>query len=250
MNHVFISHADRDHLMGLFQFNQLNAREGLPVVYYPKDSGSFPSIEQFTKRFDPHVAGTVWRPIAEGEALVVKDGIEVEAIRNGHVVVAPGITKSLSYKVVQVKQKLRPELLGLSGEEIRRIILEKGKEQTTLELRNTLLGYSADTPVENLERWNHCKILIHEATFLGGADDNKIMPHSNKHSNLEEVMEMVSGLQIETLILGHFSSRYDPEQIDRKIRALCDRYAINIPVHRVLPGEVVWDVLRQKPLNG
>lgn len=60
VEHVFISHADRDHLTGLLQFNQLNAREGFPKIYYPFHCGSFPALEEFTKRFDPHVKGTVW----------------------------------------------------------------------------------------------------------------------------------------------------------------------------------------------
>jgi ribonuclease Z len=249
INHVFVSHADRDHLTGLFQFNQLNAREGLPIIHYPRDSGSFPAIEQFSKQFDPHVAGTVWKGIREGDQIAVKDDIVVEAIRNGHVPAAAGIAKSLSYKVVQVKTKLRPEFISLPGEEIRKIIQERGKEQTTQEVRTTLLGYSADTPVEDLQRWNHCQVLIHEATFLGGPEDSKIQTHGNKHSTLEEVMEMVSGLTIEQLILGHFSARYSPEQIDQKIISLCEKYAISIPVHRILPGEVVRDVLKQQPLN-
>lgn len=249
VSHVFISHADRDHLTGLFQFNQLNAREGLPIIHYPKDSGSFPALEQFTKHFDPHVAGTVWKPVMEGNRIVVKDDIEVEPVRNGHVPVVAGITKSLSYKVVQVRSKLRPEFTSLPGKEIRKIIQERGKEQTTMEVRTTLLGYSADTPVEDLERWDHCRTLIHEATFLGGPEDSRIQTHGNKHSSLEEVMEMVSGLQVEQLILGHFSARYSPEQIDQKILSLCEKYAISIPVHRLLPGEAVKDILKQKPVN-
>jgi ribonuclease Z len=180
---------------------------------------------------------------------MVKDGIEVEAIRNGHVAAEAAVTKSLSYKVVQVKTKLRPDLTHLPGEEIRKIIAEQGKEQTTTEVRTTLVGYSADTPVEDLERWNHCQVLIHEATFLGGPEDSKIHTHGNKHSSLEEVMEMVSGLQVEQLVLGHFSSRYSPEQIDQKIISLCEKYAISIPVHRILPGETVRDILKQQPLN-
>lgn len=250
INHVFVSHADRDHLTGLFQFNQLNAREGFPIIHYPKDSGSFPAIELFAKQFDPHVSATVWKGIREGDQIAVKDDIVVEAIRNGHVQAGAGIAKSLSYKVAQVKTKLRPEFISLPGDEIRKLIQERGKEQTTQEVRTTLLGYSADTPVEDLDRWNHCQVLIHEATFLGGPEDSKIHTHGNKHSTLEEVMEMVSGLTIEHLILGHFSSRYSPEQIDQKIRGLCEKYAISIPVHRILPGEAVRDVLKQKPVNG
>lgn len=250
VNHAFISHPDRDHLMGLFQFNQLNARDGAPTIYYPQDSSSFPAMQAFMDKFDPHVAGTIWRPITDGEQIPIRDDIRVTAIRNGHVQAPPGITKSLSFRVDEVRTKLRPDLVGLPGETIRKIIEEQGKANTTIGVRNTLIGYSADTPVEDLQRWNHCEVLIHEATFLGGSDDQQLMTHGHKHSHLEEVMEMVSGLEIGTLVLGHFSVRYSAEQIDQKIRRLCDRYAINIPVHRVLPGEIGRDILRQKPING
>jgi ribonuclease BN (tRNA processing enzyme) len=49
---VFISHADRDHLTGLIQFNQLNAREGYPKIHYPSDSGSFPALMTFLHKFE------------------------------------------------------------------------------------------------------------------------------------------------------------------------------------------------------
>src|SRR3982750_583822 len=98
VNHVFISHADRDHLTGLFQFNQLNARPGFPIIYYPKDSASFLVMEAFSKNFDRQVSKTVWTPLAAGARTLIKDNLYVEAIQNGHVDVKNGITKSLSYK--------------------------------------------------------------------------------------------------------------------------------------------------------
>jgi ribonuclease Z len=247
IEHVFISHADRDHLGGLFQFNQLNARQGYPIIYYPKDSGSFPAIKDFTTRFDPHVAGTVWNPITPESNLRIKPDLIIKAIPNGHVATKPGV-RSLSYKVIQSKLKLKPELTKLSGEEIRRIIEEQGKANTHTEVQTTLLGYSGDTPVEDLTRWENTKVLIHEATFMH-EDDNQIFAHGNKHSYLEEVMEMISRSKVEQLILGHFSARYSAEQIDRRILELCNRYAINIPVHRVLPGEVSADILKAKSVN-
>ncbi len=60
IKHVFISHADRDHLAGLLQFNQLNARPGLKI-YFPKDCGSFPALAEFSKHFDPHTEGSAIR---------------------------------------------------------------------------------------------------------------------------------------------------------------------------------------------
>lgn len=250
INNVFISHADRDHLTGLLQFNQLNARKDAPVIFYPKDSGSFPALEDFAKKFDPHVAGTLWKPMAAGDVVAIKNDIQVESLANGHVVTKAGLTKSLSYKVVQTKRKLKPELRHLSGEEIRALTDSNGKDSVSTEERTTILGYSGDTPVEDLSRWQSCSILIHEATFLGGKEESPIQTHGNLHSRLEEVIAMVSGSNIEKLILGHFSSRYSAEQIDRSIRELCEKYALKTSVWRVLPGEAEKDMLSQKPLNG
>jgi ribonuclease Z len=249
INHVFISHADRDHLTGLLQFNQLNARPGYPVIHYPKDSGSFPALKEFSTRFDPHVAGTVWKAVTHETQIPVRDDIFIQPITNGHVAVSGTIIKSLSYKVIQTKKKLKPELTTLPGEEIKRIIQERGKEATHTEIKTNLISYSGDTPVEDPTRWDHSNILIHEATFLRGEEDGGVQPHGNKHSYLEEVMEMVSGIHIEKLILGHFSSRYSPEQIIRRVRELCEQYAINIPVFCVLPGKTVFDILKSPPVN-
>lgn len=248
IEHVFISHADRDHLTGLLQFNQLNARPGYPVIHYPKDCGSFPALKAFSCQFDQHVEDVVWKPITPETDIWIRDDIMVKIISNGHVPAIDNCIKSLSYKVIQVKKKLKPELAHLPGEEIKRIIAEQGKENTHTEIQTNLISYSGDTPVEDPVRWDNSKVLIHEATFLRD-EEGKVSPHGNKHSYLEEVMEMVSGIHVEQLILGHFSSRYSPEQIDRRILELCEKYAINIPVFRVLPGKAHTDILKSKPIN-
>ena len=54
---------------------------------------------------------------------------------------------------------------------------------------------------------------------------------------------MVADSNIKRLILGHFSSRYDDDQIDAAIKSGCQKYGINIPVYRVLPGWKVVDIL-------
>lgn len=56
IKYVFVSHPDRDHLNGLPQFVQFNARENFLIIYYPKDSGSFPAMKSFLEKFDPHVS--------------------------------------------------------------------------------------------------------------------------------------------------------------------------------------------------
>ena len=50
IKHVFISHADRDHLTGLMQLNQLNSRAGFPKIYYPKDLIWYASVVNTPKK--------------------------------------------------------------------------------------------------------------------------------------------------------------------------------------------------------
>jgi ribonuclease Z len=248
IENVFISHADRDHLTGLLQFNQLNARQGLPIIHYPKDCGSFPAIKDFSIKFDPHVDGTLWKPIIDRDKVWIKKDIYVEAVKNNHVSSNQNTYKSLGYKVVHVKSKLKPEYVTLPANEIRNTIETLGKEATHTTIETILLCYSGDTPVENFEHWNNSKILIHEATFLGGEEDKNIQTHGNRHSKLEDVIKSVSEINIEQLILGHFSSRYSNEQIDNSITALCEKYRVSIPVYRLLPGQATKDILAAQPL--
>lgn len=248
INHAFISHADRDHLTGLLQFNQLNARPGGPSIYYPADSGSFRAMDAFTKQFDPHASGTAWLPVKAGMEIKIKEDLLVIPVRNSHVPAETGIAKSLGYKVMQVKRKLKPELAGLTGEAIKAIADAHGKNSTTVEVRRNILSYSGDTPIENFDQWKDAEILIHEATFLTGKDE-ATPAHGNKHSRLEEVIEMVSHTNVKQLILGHFSSRYSQAQITEAVKQLCVKYALSIPVYCVLPGEVKRDILNSQPVH-
>jgi len=248
IEHAFITHADRDHLTGLLQFLQLNARPGFPMIHYPKDCGSFPAIKDFTSKFDQHTIQAQWIPIIDRTITWIKKDVYVEAIRNNHVPCETGIHKSLGYKVVQVKWKLKPEFVSLSGTEIKTAIEQLGKEATHSEMKTTLFAYSGDTPCENFEHWDHSEILIHEATFLGTPEDEKIQTHGNKHSYLEEVIKYASEITLGSLIIGHFSSRYSDEQIDSSILACCEKYGLNIPVYRILPGQVVKNILNTEPI--
>jgi ribonuclease Z len=246
VKHAFISHADRDHLTGLLQFNQLNARQGFPKIYFPRDSGSFPFLKEFSTHFDPHVSGSEWIKMETGNSFEIKKNIFVEPFRNEHVKVGKELVKSLSFHVFETKRKLKEEYLHLSGKEIATLRNELGEENITIQLRKNILSYSGDTPIENDGRWNDTKVLIHEATFLRKGDVDLDDRRQGKHSYLEEVIEMVAKTKIEKLILGHFSSRYSAEEIDEAIDFFCKKFGLEIPVFRILPGEIVRDILKRR----
>jgi ribonuclease Z len=236
IKHIFISHPDRDHLGGLLQLNQLNARGDFPIVYYPADSSSFPRLYEFSVKFDPQVSFPEWKGIVHGTEISVHPDYVVKAIRNEHVPVSKEINKSLSFILYRKKKKLKQEFQPLTGKEIASLRQKQGDDYISDTILEPVIAYSADTPVERDGRWNTIPVLIHEATFFTKEETDSKETGRNKHSSLEEVMEMAAGSGIQQLILGHFSSRYHDTEIKEKVSELIKKNDIRIPVHLVLPG--------------
>lgn len=249
IKHVFVTHPDRDHLNGLPQFMQLNSRNGFPKVHYPSDSGSFPAMHEYLKKFDPHVSLSEWIPIQDKSRVEIKKNIIVEANRNEHIKCPIGTHKSLSYKVYEVKNKLKSEFQSKSNNEIKEIVELHGRDFITEQIETNILSFSGDTPVDNYSKWDGSQILVHESTFLQDEGDSQVESKGNKHSKLDEVLKMVKEIKVEQLILNHFSSRYDNEEIDRAVRKLIVEYGIQIPIFVVYPGETKRDILKGQPIN-
>ncbi|WP_394748182.1 MBL fold metallo-hydrolase [Spongiimicrobium salis] len=248
VKYVFITHPDRDHITGLFQFNQLNSRKGFPKIYFPKDCGSFPAMRDFQLQFDPHIKEATWQALVHGDRVRIQNNIYVEAIRNEHIKVAPEFSKSLSFKIMESKQKLKREFLHLKGDEIKNLIAVRGKEALMDKVHTNILSYSGDTPVDDYSKWDYSNILIHEATFLQDEEGTTVTSKGNKHSTLEEVLKMASEITLNRLILSHFSSRYDRETITNRVQKLCAFYGLKIPVNVIYPGQIHRDILNSNPV--
>ena len=249
VKHIFISHADRDHVTGLLQFVQLNSREGLPKIYYPKDSGSFPHLAQFSARFDPHANGSEWHALDFERPIFLQKTLAVRGFRNEHIPCKKEVVKSMGFHLERVKRKLKAECLGKSSQEIIAARNKFGEKGITTEVRENILSYSGDTPIANDKRFENTHTLIHEATFLEIDEQLLDKEKANKHSTLPEVLAMVAESNVRRLILGHFSSRYDSAEIDKAIRKWIRHFQIQIPVFRILPGKCVRNVLGRNPIN-
>ncbi len=246
VKNVFVSHADRDHLGGLLQFNQLVGGRK-PNIYYPKDAGSFQFLETFTSQFDPHTKGTQWIPLEDDQTVNIKTNYKVTCFENKHIVV-PNQLKSLSFKVLETKNKLKNEFKSLLPKDLVALKKEKGEDYIKEEISKTILTYSGDTPVFDYAKYDNSEILIHEATFLT-KEELESGNDKNKHSSLEEVMEMVANIKVDKLILGHFSSRYYMNEIDEAIKKYTKHFNIKIPVYRIPIGKTQRDILNGKTIN-
>ena len=247
VQHVFLSHADRDHIGGLLQFNQLAARADRPLTYYyPKDSGSFPAFRDFIEQFDPNLSKARWVAIEAGQRISVASNHVVEVGENDHIAAAghdvAGLTKSLDFRVVESRRRLKPEFAGLAGAEIGRLRAEYGDDHVTNQIERPLFGFSGDTPSFDTARWRDTEILVHETTFIApdAADRG--------HCELGEVIRGAAELDLKALVLGHFSTRYDADFIRAAIAREAEAAAIAFPIYAVLPSTAAFDVLANEPV--
>lgn len=236
VKHVFITHSDRDHVCGLLQLHQLAAQNGTPSIYYPRDSGSLPALRDFMERFDPQSGPATWIGLHHREIVPVGKTHYVLGCKSEHIV-EEGKVKALDYTLCLQRRTLRPELEGMEGKDLGKLRKSMGEDAVTEVKIDRLLGFSGDAPRLDPEHWKGVKVLIHEATFLQ-PDTGR-----GRHSNLVEVLRAAAQLDLEALILTHFSVRYTHDEILTAIKKLAAENDLKFPVYAIMPGEVCDNVL-------
>jgi ribonuclease Z len=130
----------------------------------------------------------------------------------------------LGYVIYDRRRKLKPELAGLSEDEIRSRRLQ-GEEVTNTVLK-PLVGYTGDTSPRGLDNnpvLYECKVLITEMTFLS-ADHKLDFVHRNGHMHLDDFVARKDRFHNELVIASHVSTRYSRTQAERLLdRKLPDR---------------------------
>jgi len=241
IRHVFVTHADRDHMCGLLQLHQLNAKDGYPHIYFPVGCGSFPALQDFVKRFDPQSGPATWTGLKAGDTVELQNGHTVIARASAHVA-SVELTKALDFTLCKVRRVLRTEFRGLTGSEIASKRKELGDDAISETKIEKLLGYSGDAPELNPPHWSGVKVLIHEATFL------QTNTAHGSHSNLSQVIAAAAQLELNALVLLHFSARYTQDEIHRAIRQHAEENLPKFPIFAVCPGQIVTDVLGRSPI--
>jgi ribonuclease Z len=241
VKHIFVTHADRDHVAGLLQLHQLNARDGMPVIYYPRDCGSFPALKAFVEKFDPQSGPAAWRGLVPGDVVELGGNISVKAGHSDHVPGSANQVKALMFTLSRGKKVLKDEYKKFSASQIAELKRTLGQAALTVCAGNDLLGYSGDSPTLDPRAWGNVRLLIHECTFL------KAETAKRPHSNLTAVLEAAKGLSLEALVLAHFSARYSRDEIIGAIGQVAGSLGLSFPVYAVIPGEVCENILDKSP---
>jgi ribonuclease Z len=229
---VLFTHAHMDHMGGVAYHAATRALQRMqpPTYVVPRENAeAFAELFEVWRRLDRSELAHTLVPLAPGEEWVLPNGWIARPFRSPHRVPCQG------HALYSRRRKLRPELAGLPQEAVRERAL--AGESPTVEVETLEVAFSGDTRIELLEREPQvcrARLLILETTFL----DERVSVEECRdkgHVHLDELAERAHLLHNEAVLLTHFSARYKPDEVRRRI---AERLPPTLAsrVHALLPG--------------
>ena len=238
IDRIFISHMHGDHvfgLPGLLASRSLQAGSTTPVTLYGP-----PGLQEYIRR-TMDLSQT--RPGYPLEIVTVAPGLVWEDARTQVMCVAVAHRiPSFAYSVIERDRAgrfdvERAEALGIPPGPVYGL-LKNGETVTLTDGRaidgRTLSGpaqpgrkvvYSGDTTYtrNTVELAQHADVLIHEATYL---EEDRALADRSSHSTAVMAAEAAKQAGVQTLILTHFSTRYEGECGTRLAELLAEAQAV------------------------
>lgn len=202
---VMFTHAHIDHMGGIAHHvatrSLLSMKPPTYVVPAEVEQPFHNLLDAFRKLDGSDLPCTVL-PASPGDEISLGKGRTVRPFRAAHVV------PTLGYSVWQDHQKLRSDLVGKSGAEIRdaRARGERVSEITSV----PIIAFTGDSRIDVVDReevLRQAKLLVMEVTFI----DDRIsvaQARKNGHIHLDEVIERADCFENEAILFTHLSARY------------------------------------------
>jgi ribonuclease Z len=208
----FVTHGHLDHLMAL---PGLLARRGMlkyppPTVYVPAEI--LPAVNDLLaawRALDGGQQACTVIGLNPGDRTELSDDHFVTAFPTAHPVPSRG------YVVWERRRKLKPEYVGLPGEQLKQL-REAGTEMTN-EVSVPLVCYTGDTGPAGLDAepaLYEAKILIVEMSFAR-PEHSKERIHAFGHLHLDDFAERADRFRNELIVAAHVTSRDEPADFQR-----------------------------------
>lgn len=210
----FASHAHLDHLAALpvYVARRRMMKMEPPTIYLPEDV-----IEPVRRML------AAWQALDRGqmkcELIGVRPGDVITLTREHKVAVfrTRHTVSSVGYIIYDCRRKLKPELAGLSGDQIRD--LRMNGTEVTNETMAPLVCFTGDTAPAGLDAHPdifNAQVLITEMTFFR-PDHRRDKIHKFGHMHLDDILDRADQFKNELIILSHLSTRTSEPEARRRL---------------------------------
>ena len=203
VNHLLLSHGHMDHAAGIAYYFAQRDFQDIPCGTALVPAGLARPLEELMAawgRVEGHVPPFEFVPMRDGEEREIRRGLLARAFGTRHV------RGSLGYSLIDVRQKLKEQFIGLAGPQI--VELKKKGVEITNRVEVPLVAYLGDTAPGNYSDLPHvanAKALLIECTFFDA--EHVVRARAGKHLHVNDLPEILEGMNNEHIILVHLTRR-------------------------------------------
>ena len=219
VNHVLLSHGHMDHAAGLPYYFAQRDFQGIAcgTALVPAELvGPIEHLMVAWGAVEGHVPPHRIVGMEPGDDYEIRRGLIARAFHTRHL---PG---SLGFSVIDVRQKLKEEFLGLTGPQI----VERKKQgiEVTRRVELPLVAYLGDTGVCNYSELDYvanARALLLECTFF--VEDHADRARAGRHVHAADLSAVLAGMHNERIILLHVTRRTNMHEARKILRKSLDK---------------------------
>ena len=214
VNHVLLSHGHMDHAAGIVYYFAQRDFQGVEngTALVPAELvGPLEDLLRAWGRVEGHVPPHRFVGITAGDDYEVRRGLIGRAFAARHL---PG---ALGFSLIDVRQKLKSEFLGLDGPEI--VALKNKGVEITNRVEVPLVAYLGDTGKDNYSSLPHvadARVLLVECTFFD--PDHLQRARAGRHIHVIDLPELLEGMNNEHIVLTHVTRRTNMAEARKTLR--------------------------------
>lgn len=202
-NILCISHGHMDHLAGIAYYLSQRHFQGMKpgTILLPAEIAKFTDeMLRSWRNIERQKTPYTLVPMEPGQTYGVRRDFAIRAFETHH------NGASLGYALISVREKLKPEYLGLTSPQI--VALRKSGVEIQYRLEVPLVTYLGDTsfgPVFQHPDVVNAELLLTECTFY--EKDHKHRAKVGRHLHVDQFAEILPTLKNQNIILLHVSRR-------------------------------------------